>query len=122
MAFRGIRGAITVSRDGREEILAETRHLLMAIQEANPGLRSTDIGSVFFSVTADITSAFPAEAARNFGWDQVPLMCFQEIPVSGSLPLCIRVLIHWNTDLGQADIHHVYLGMAKTLRPDLAMN
>lgn len=121
MALRGIRGAITVSVDGREEVLAETRHLLVAIQEANPGLHPSDIGSAFFSVTADIASAFPAEAAREIGWDQVPLLCFQEIPVSGSLPLCVRVLIHWNTNLTQGDIHHVYLGKAKVLRPDFEM-
>jgi chorismate mutase len=121
MALRGIRGAITVSNDGREEVLSETRHLLLAIQEANPQLTPFDIGSAFFSVTADIVSAFPAEAAREIGWSQVPLLCFQEIPVSGSLPLCIRVLIHWNTDLPQGDIHHVYLGKAKVLRPDLEM-
>ena len=122
MGLRGIRGAITVSNDGREGVLAETRHLLLAMQEANPSLHSSDIGSAFFSVTADITSAFPAEAAREIGWDQVPLLCFQEILVSGSLPLCIRVLIHWNTNLAQGDIHHVYLGKAKVLRPDLEMD
>lgn len=121
MALRGIRGAMTVSMDGREEVLAETRHLLLAIQEANPNLNPSDIGSAFFSVTVDITSAFPAEAAREIGWTQVPLLCFQEIPVPGSLPLCIRVLIHWNTDLPQSDIHHVYLSNAKVLRPDLEM-
>jgi chorismate mutase len=119
MALRGIRGATTVSSDGRDEVLAETRHLLQVIQETNPDLNPADIGSVFFSVTADIASAFPAEAAREIGWDQVPLLCFREIPVSGSLPLCIRVLIHWNTDLSQSDIHPVYLGKAKALRPDL---
>jgi chorismate mutase len=121
MALRGIRGAITVSNDRRDEVLAETRRLLLAIQEANPNLIPSDIGSAFFSVTADIASAFPAEAAREIGWGQAPLLCFREIPVLGSLPLCIRVLIHWNTDLSQGDIHHVYLGKAKVLRPDLEM-
>jgi len=119
MALRGIRGATTVSSDGRDQVLAETRHLLLAILEANLDLNPADIGSVFFSVTEDIVSAFPAEAAREIGWDQVPLLCFREIPVSGSLPLCVRVLIHWNTDLQQSDIHPVYLGKAKILRPDL---
>jgi len=121
MAVRGIRGAVTVSKDERDEVLAETRHLLMAIHEANPDLRPSDIGSAFFSATSEITSAFPAEAARDIGWGQVPLLCFQEIPVSGSLPLCIRVLIHWNTELAQGEIHHVYLGKAKALRPDLEL-
>ena len=121
MALRGIRGAITVSEDGRDEILTKTRDLLMAIQDANPSLRTCDIGSAFFSVTADITSAYPAEAARKMGWDQVPLLCLQEIPVIGSLPFCVRILIHWNTNLAQGDIHHMYLGKAKVLRPDLAV-
>jgi len=119
MGLRGIRGATTVCSDSRDEVLVETRRLLLAIQEANPELNPVDIGSAFFSVTADIVSVFPAEAAREIGWDQVPLLCFREIPVSGSLPLCIRVLIHWNTDLPQSDIHPVYLGKAKMLRPDI---
>ena len=121
MALRGIRGAITISVDSHEEVLAKTKELLIAVQKANPGLHPADIGSVFFSVTADITSAFPAEAARSMGWDQVPLLCFQEIPVLDSLPLCIRVLVQWNTDLSQFKIHPVYMGQAKALRPDLLL-
>jgi chorismate mutase len=70
-------------------------------------------------MTDDLTSAFPAEAARQLGWTQVPLMCSREIPVPGSLPRCIRVLLQWNTDLPQDDINHVYLGEAAILRPDL---
>ena len=120
MAIRGIRGAITVTRDEREEILEKTRELLTAMQVANPTLQPAEIASAFFSVTADIQSAFPAEAARQIGWHRVPLLCFQEIPVPGSLPLCIRILIHWNTGLAQGDIQHVYLGAARALRPDLS--
>ena len=121
MALRGIRGAITVTANDHTEILAKTRQLLAAILAANPSLEPAEIGSAFFSVTADLNSAFPAEAARKYGWDRVPLLCFQEIPVPGSLPLCIRTLIHWNTDLAQDQIHHVYLDSAKVLRPDLSM-
>jgi chorismate mutase len=120
MTTRGIRGAITVSADDKEEVLSATQELLRAILEANPDLRTEDIASAVFTVTEDIVSAYPALAARQIGWDLVPMMCAREIPVPNSLPLCIRVLIHWNTELPQADIHHVYLRDAVQLRPDLA--
>ncbi|MFZ5882073.1 MAG: chorismate mutase [Chloroflexota bacterium] len=120
MTTRGIRGAITVSADDKEEVLSATQELMRAILEANPDLRTEDIASAVFTVTEDIVSAYPALAARQIGWDLVPMMCAREIPVPNSLPLCIRVLIHWNTELPQADIHHVYLRDAVKLRPDLA--
>lgn len=120
MTTRGIRGATTVSADEKEEVLSATQELLTFILEANPSLRTEDIASAVFTVTEDIVSAYPALAARQIGWDLVPMMCAREIPVPGSLPLCIRVLIHWNTELPQADIHHVYLRDAVKLRPDLA--
>lgn len=119
MAVRGIRGATTICNDNAEDVLTATRELLLAICEANPSLRPTDIASVFFTVTQDIQSAYPARAARAMGWEEVPLMCAQEIPVSGSLPCCIRVMILWNTDLAQAEVHHCYLHEAVQLRPDL---
>lgn len=119
-AVRGVRGATTVCEDSAEAILAATRELLLAILSANPGLRSTDIASIFFTVTEDLRAAYPAQAARELGWEDVPLMDAQEIPVPGSLSNCIRVLIHWNTSLEQKDIHHVYLRQAVQLRPDLA--
>lgn len=120
MTTRGIRGATTVSADDKEEVLSATQELLRAILEANPSLRTEDIASAVFTVTEDIASAYPALAARQIDWDLVPMMCAREIPVPGSLPLCVRVLIHWNTELPQADIHHVYLRDAVKLRPDLA--
>lgn len=119
MSVRGIRGAITVSTDNPEAIQAATQRLLRAVLEANVTLESKDIASVWFTVTEDLHSAYPAAAARAMGWDQVPLMCGQEIPVPGGLPSCIRVLIHWNTDLPQDKVNHVYLGDAARLRPDL---
>jgi chorismate mutase len=78
-----------------------------------------DIASVLFTTTEDIASIYPALAARQMGWDHVPLMCAREIPVPGSLPMCIRVLIHWNTEIEQSGIKHVYLREAAKLRPDL---
>jgi len=121
MTIRGIRGATTVSADDKEQVLSATQELLTAILESNPALQTEDIASVLFTVTDDIASAYPALAARQMGWDQIPMMCAREIPVPGSLPLCIRVLIHWNTELGQSAIQHVYLREATRLRPDLVM-
>jgi chorismate mutase len=120
MTTRGLRGATTVESDTRETILTATKELLEAILRANASLHTEDIASAIFSVTDDIVSVYPALAARQMGWDLVPMMCAQEIPVPGSLPLCIRVLIHWNTDLPQDAIKHVYLHEAVKLRPDLA--
>ncbi len=120
MALRGIRGAITVSGDQPEAILAATGELLAAILRANPSLRPGDLASALFTLTDDLTSAYPAQAARQMGWEEVPLMCAREIPVPGSLPRCIRVLLHWNTDLPQSEVRHVYLNEAVRLRPDLA--
>jgi chorismate mutase len=119
MTVRGVRGATTVLEDSSEAILEATRALLLAICEANIEMRPSDIASIFFTVTADLRAAYPALAARELGWGEVPLMCAQEIPVPGSLPRTIRVLIHWNTALMQKDIHHVYLREAVLLRPDL---
>ncbi|MBC7076022.1 MAG: chorismate mutase [Syntrophomonadaceae bacterium] len=117
---RGIRGATTVEDDRSEEVLQATRELLELMQKEN-GFSVEDIASILFTVTADIRSAFPAQAARSMGWDKVPLLCFQEIEVPGALPRCIRVLVHINTNKGQDDIKHVYLKEAKKLRRDLAV-
>jgi chorismate mutase len=83
------------------------------------GIEPADVASALFTATADLTAAFPARAARQLGWSLVPLLDAQEIPVSGSLPRCIRVLLLWNTARGQADIRHIYHRGAATLRPDL---
>jgi chorismate mutase len=119
MPVRGIRGAISVTEDRAIAILDCTRSLLIAIQQANPGLRTENIASVWFTTTPDLTAVAPARAARDLGWTLVPLMCAMEMPVAGSLPCIIRVLVHWNTDLPQTAVHHVYLGAAAALRPDL---
>ena len=120
MTTCGIRGAITIESDTRENVLSGTRELLSAIMASNLDLKMDAIASAFFTVTGDIASAYPALAARQMGWDQVPMMCAREIPVSGSLPFCIRILIQWNTDSAQAAIKHIYLLRAVSLRPDLA--
>jgi chorismate mutase len=122
MPVRGIRGATIVTADEPDLILKATQELLESIQEANPGIKPEDIASVLFTVTEDLRSAYPAQAARAMGWVQVPLICTNEIPVIGSLPLCIRVLIHWNTETPSKGINHVYLHDAVTLRPDLKID
>ncbi|MGD8403376.1 MAG: chorismate mutase [Anaerolineales bacterium] len=122
MPIRGIRGATTVMSDDPDLILEATRELLEAILYENDGIQLDEIASAFFTATEDIASAYPALAARQMGWDHVPMMCAREIPVPGSLSKCIRVLIHWNTDREQNEIHHVYLRNAVQLRPDLVSN
>ena len=119
MSIRGIRGATTVSEDEPEIILEATRELLEAIMNANKGMQPDDVGSALFTVTEDLASTFPAQAARQMGWGLVPMMCAREIPVPGSLPRVIRVLVHWNTDVPQNGITHIYLRDAVKLRPDL---
>ena len=119
MAIRGIRGATTVSTDEPEAILQATRELLEAIIKENQGMAQEDVGSAIFTVTDDLVSTFPAQAARQMGWSMVPMMCAREIPVPGSLPRAIRVLVHWNTETPQNAIKHVYLRDAVKLRPDL---
>jgi chorismate mutase len=119
MTIRGIRGAITVSVDQPDLILQATRELLEAILDENPGMRPEDVASAIFTVTDDLASTFPAQAARQMGWELVPMLCAREIPVPDSLPRVIRVLVHWNTELPQSEIKHVYLREAVKLRPDL---
>jgi chorismate mutase len=119
MPIRGIRGATTVAADEPDLILQATRELLEAILAENEDMRPEDIASAIFTVTEDLAATFPAQAARQMGWGLVPMMCAREIPVPGSLSRVIRVLVHWNTELPQSEITHVYLREAVRLRPDL---
>ena len=119
MAIRGVRGAIVVKADQPDEVIGTVKELLIALMEANPDMDLADLASAFFTATEDIVSAYPAQAARELGWTSVPMMCAREIPVPGGIPRCIRVLLHWNTELPQDAVHHVYLGSAAALRPDL---
>ncbi|MBA3073700.1 MAG: chorismate mutase [Anaerolineae bacterium] len=119
MAVRGIRGATTCQAD-ESSILSATSELLSAILKANPSLQTRDIASAWFTVTGDLQLVHPAKAAREMGWKDVPLMCASEIDVPGSLAQCVRVLIHWNTDLPQNAVKHIYLHDAARLRPDIS--
>lgn len=117
MVCRGVRGATTAAEDTREAILAATRELLMGIILLN-GIRPEDVASVILTTTADLTAEYPAVAARQLGWHDVPLLCAHEMNVPGGLPRCIRILVNWNTTCSQQDIRHVYIREAITLRPD----
>lgn len=117
MKCRGVRGATTVTANTREAILEETRKLLALMIRFNE-IESTEVASALFTMTTDLNAEFPALAARQLGWLDVPLLCTNEINVVGGLGMCIRVLIHWNTDRTQTDITHVYVNEASRLRPD----
>jgi chorismate mutase len=116
---RGVRGATTVETDDREQILKATRQLLALMIRRNE-INSHDVASVLFTVTKDLSAEFPALAARQLGWIEVPLICAYEMTVAESLPRCIRILLHWNTDKRQSEILHTYVHEAKKLRPDLS--
>jgi chorismate mutase len=118
MALRGVRGAIIVEENTAESILLASGQLLEAMMVANPSLSPDQIASCFFTVTPDLTAEYPAKAARQLGWIDVPLICAQEMAVPHGLKRCLRVLIHWNTELSPTEIHHVYLGEAAQLRPE----
>ncbi|MCH2610974.1 MAG: chorismate mutase [Pirellulales bacterium] len=116
---RGVRGATTVESNDRDEILTATRQLLAMMIRLNE-IQATDVASAIFSCTHDLNAEFPALAARQLGWLDVPLICTHEVNVPGSLPCCIRILLHWNTTKPQNDIQHVYIKGATKLRPDLS--
>ena len=117
-AVRALRGATTVDADTPEQVSARTVALLEAMFERN-GVDHDDLISIWFTVTDDISSAFPATGARTIGLGDVPLLCAREIPVPGSMPRCIRVLAHLTTERTRDALHHVYLEGAVTLRDDL---
>ena len=113
-----MRGATSVGGDTAEAILESTTELLTEVLARN-GLETDDLISIIFTATPDLTAEFPAVAARVAGLTTVPLLCTSEIPVPGSLPMCIRLLLHC-TAPGDREIQHVYLREARVLRPDLA--
>ncbi len=118
--IRGVRGAVTIEYDDAQLVLQETAHLMREIIIAN-NIKPENVASVIVSTTPDIVSAFPAKAVRTIeNWNYVPVMCMHEMNVPEALPLCIRVLVHVNTEVEQEKIHHIYLNDAVKLRPDLA--
>ena len=119
MVCRGVRGATSVTTNSRKEILRETRRLLALMIQLN-GIEPEDVASAIFTTTSDLNAEFPALAARQLGWWDAALLCGHEMEVPNSLPRCIRILVHWNTDKKPEEIHHVYVGEARALRPDKA--
>jgi chorismate mutase len=116
---RGVRGATTVESNSKEAILKGTRQLLALMIRRND-IAQEDVASAIFTVTKDLNAEFPALAARQMGWIDIPLLCGYEVDVPGSLGSCVRILLHWNTAKSQKEIHHVYIHDAVALRPDLS--
>ena len=118
MRVRAARGAIVVARDDAETLLAATGRLLQALLERNDVDRA-ELISILFTVTDDLRSGFPAEAARGMGLGLVPLLCAREIPVKGAMPSVVRVLAHFHSERALDEVVHVYLDGAESLRDDL---
>lgn len=116
--LRGLRGAILVKENKKDEIILATTKLLKALIKENK-IEIVDIASIIFTNTKDLNSVFPAEAARKIGLTGVPLLCAQEIEVANSLKSVVRILIHFNTDKLQNEVKHIYLDGAEVLRTDL---
>lgn len=116
-ACRGIRGATLAEADTPDAIHSATRELLAEIIAANK-IAQEDVASVIFTVTPDLTTAYPATAARQLGWYDTALLTAIEMAPPGSPPRCIRILLHWNTRVPQKDIQHIYMHGAEVLRPD----
>lgn len=117
-SVRAIRGAITVEQDSPPLIREAVTELLDAVLDEND-LTPADIISAVFTATQDLVSEFPAHAARLYGWTDIPLLCAQELPVPGSLPRCVRILVHAETRRARHEIRHIYLRDAILLRSDL---
>ncbi|MEW9519187.1 chorismate mutase [Streptomyces tubercidicus] len=119
MAVRAVRGAVQLERDDAEHMQEQVGALLTAVLERND-LCADDLISVWFTATPDLHSDFPAAAARALGITDVPLICAQELDITGAMERVVRVLAHVETDLSKAGISHVYLGAAGALRKDIA--
>ncbi len=120
MRVRAARGAIVVSADEAELVLEATGRLLEASLDRN-AIERNDLISILFTVTDDLRSVFPAEAARRMGLGAVPLLCAREIPVQGSMPRVVRILVHFHSDQGLDDVVHMYLDGAESLRDDVGV-
>jgi chorismate mutase len=116
--LRAVRGAISVPEDTADSIRVRTAELLQAVMERN-GLAEEDLVSIILTATEDLSAEFPAVGARDIGLSAVPLLCAREIPVPGSMPMCIRVLVHCHADPARP-MRHAYLGEARSLRTDLS--
>ncbi len=113
-----MRGATQLDADEREHMLERVAEMVTDVMTSN-GLEVDDFISVIFTATSDLVSEFPAYAARQLGFGEVPLICARELEIAGSMPRCVRMMAHVETDLPRADITHVYLHGAAALRSDL---
>src|SRR4051812_37170485 len=113
-AVRALRGATTLDADTPEQMKERVPTLLQEMLERN-GVDHEDIISIVFTATEDLTSMFPATAARTVGLGDVPLLCARELSIDGATPRCVRVLVHLTTDRSRAELRHVYLEGAKAL-------
>jgi|TARA_B100000678_G_scaffold259643_1_gene239990 chorismate mutase len=118
VAVRAIRGATQLEEDVRDHMLERVAEMVTDVMEAND-LEVDDFISVIFTATSDLVSEFPAYAARRLGFGEIPLLCARELEIDGSMPRCVRMMAHVETDLPRADITHVYLHGAAALRSDL---
>ena len=118
MIMRGVRGATRVKHNEAAEILEATRELMAEMIRIN-GITEEMVASVLFTTTPDLNAVYPAAAARKVGWHRVALMGFQEIEAQNGMNMCVRVLIHWNTDKSLDEITHVYMHDTVKLRPDM---
>ena len=119
MAVRAVRGATQLEEDTREHMLDRVAELVSDVMSAN-GLDVDDFISIIFTATSDLVSEFPAYAARQLGFSDVPLVCARELEIEGSMPRVVRLMAHVETDLPRSDITHVYLHGAANLRRDLS--
>ena len=119
MAVRAVRGATQLEQDTREHMLDRVAELVTDVMEAN-GLAVDDFISIIFTATSDLVSEFPAYAARQLGFSDVPLVCARELEIEGSMPRVVRLMAHVETDLPRSDVTHVYLHGAANLRRDLS--
>lgn len=115
--IRGVRGATTVAANTEQAIIDGTIDLLREVIASN-GIEEDHVASVIFTTTSDLTAAYPAKAARMLGWKRTALMGMQEMDNPNGLPMCVRVLIHWNTEKSLDEVVHVYMNGAENLRPD----
>ncbi len=119
--IRGVRGATTVESNAADDILQATSELLKTMIQEND-IAEDEVASILFTITPELNATYPAKAARMLGWTRTALMGFQEADVPDGLPMCIRILIHWNTDKSIDEIKHLFLRDAVKLRPDLTPN
>ena len=119
MAVRAVRGATQLDEDSREHMLDRVAELVTDVMAAND-LDVDDFISIIFTATSDLVSEFPAYAARQLGFSDVPLVCARELEIEGSMPRVVRLMAHVETDLPRAEVTHVYLHGAANLRRDLS--